>query len=140
MKLSISVPVSLVNDLQHSEEKILTYEDEIASLRNDMFKMENNLQDDINSLTMKNSILRSLLEAINQHEGVGSSSTVSSSNAGSVSNRQTNSRVDKVDMELDVEHDSLIAGHISRLPKDIQVSKKYVTLCPIRQTLLLEKD
>lgn len=113
--------MSLVNDLQHSEEKILTYENEISSLRDDMSKMECNLQDDINSLSMKNSILRSLLEAINQHEGPESSSTASSS-AASVSNKQSSS--DRADMELEVEHDSLIAGHISRLPQDIQVSEQ----------------
>jgi len=58
----------LVNNLQQSEEKILTYESEICHLRHDMVRMERSLQDDINSLTMKNSILKSLLEAINQHE------------------------------------------------------------------------
>ena len=125
-----------MNNLTESEQKILTYETEIALLRSDMYKMERNLQDDINSLTMKNNLLRSLLEAINDHEeseGSGSSQT-NVSNRGDRKHRRSSSTAtsaartmeeDKREQQLathnEISNDSMIAKHINRLPQEIQV-------------------
>lgn len=106
----------------------MTYEKEISRLRNDMFRMERDLQDDINSLTMKNSILRSLLEAINHHEG-GDNSRRSNNidaqpSAGTgVTMNSDDANTDSAVAQLDT--DSLISRHISRLPHEIQVSFLY---------------
>jgi len=91
-----------------------------------MCKMENSLKGDINKLTMKNTILRSLLEAINEHEGETTNASDSSETNASNSNDATGSSVTPSSMEpahYDVSNDNLVTQHMSRLPLDLQVNK-----------------
>lgn len=125
----------LVNNLTESEQKILSYETEIALLRSDMFKMERNLQDDINGLTMKNNLLRSLLEAINDHEesedsGISQTSdssrqnkhTFTSSSTTVTKKMEDDNKEHQLATHNEISNDSVIAKHINRLPQEIQVS------------------
>lgn len=123
---------AIVSNLQQSEEKVQLYEVEIEQLKRDMIKMERTLQDDITSLTMKNSILGSLLEAINHHEGTESlaaPSLRSSSSSGSSARMDSATssmptRGEGVGLAaMDMDTEAFLSRHISRLPSDIQVGE-----------------
>ncbi|XP_067945030.1 golgin subfamily A member 6-like protein 22 [Watersipora subatra] len=130
-KKSIPDIGELARKLQESEEKVVFYESQLLALRRDMQTMEKNLHDDINSLTMKNSILRQLLEVISEHEGdekYGGGEAQHPHHSRQANFRQTADR-DKTDSTMESESaiansdlgsDSVIAKHISRLPHDIQ--------------------
>lgn len=115
----------LVRSLQESEEKVQSHETEIGRLRSDMLKMERTLQDDINSLTMKNSILGSLLEAINHHEGTESLAAPSLRGSGSARMDSTTNSLSTgsgaASLAAVDDTEAFISRHISRLPSDIQV-------------------
>lgn len=135
MAHSYLIPLAaIVSGLHESEEKVQSYEARIEQLKGDMIKMERTLQDDINSLTMKNSILSSLLEAINHHEGTeslaapslrGSSSGSSSSPRMDSASNSTPSRVAEGSglTSVDMDTEAFLSRHISRLPTDIQVGE-----------------
>lgn len=130
----------LVSSLSDSEQKILTYETEIAILRGDMFKMERNLQDDINSLTMKNSLLRSLLEAINEHgenhkdgENSEQSATDLSTTSAASNHKMAEDRSNtQLTHHNDISNDSVITTHINRLPQEIQVGVQILNALCLR--------
>lgn len=90
-----------------------------------MQTMERNLQDDITSLTMKNSILRQLLEVISEHEGDDKTFGSKESHKQSTQQKRSNlcnSNDSPTQLATsDLGSDSVIAKHINRLPHDIQV-------------------
>lgn len=111
----------MANSVYESEKKILVYEEEIGALRRETQAMERDLQQDISSLTTRNCILRSLLEAISEHEGGTEApqggateqlqETVPDINGSSLSEKS------------ELEEDSVIAKHIYRLPQELQVGE-----------------
>lgn len=96
--------------------------------------MERNLQDDINSLTLKNTILRQLLDVISEHEGEdkpasGKEPQLQSPRLRRLKTSNNNETAGSAATEpalanSDLGSDSVIAKHINRLPHDIQVSLK----------------